>query len=170
MAELANPADTYQELVSASGEIAFPADFQTQLIHLGTNAVMGEGGEVQNLNGIYTQKLALEAFNQTGEWPDGTVFFKDIKFAKAEKLNTGTVYHQQGSDIFFVMVKDTRGRFVSSPHWSDGWGWAMFDPEPKANVSPNSSFCKTCHAPRQHTDWLYIDQYPALIAPKHLVK
>ncbi len=58
----------YAELVGTQGEIAFPADFQRNLVHLGTTAVMSESMRVQNLNGIYTQAAAVEAYknNQIG--------------------------------------------------------------------------------------------------------
>ena len=152
----------YAQLVDEQGNIAFPADFQQSLIHLGTTAVMSESMRVQNLNGIYTQAEALNAYNQTGLWPDGTLFVKDVKLVSSERLTTGLVYHQQANDVFFVMIKDTQGRFANSPHWGEGWGGAMFDATPKVNVSENKAQCQACHAPRRENDWLYTDQYPAL--------
>ncbi|BEU05031.1 hypothetical protein OAG1_38310 [Agarivorans sp. OAG1] len=153
----------YAELVGTQGEIAFPADFQRNLVHLGTTAVMSESMRVQNLNGIYTQAAAVEAYNSTGKWPDGTLFVKDVKLVSSERLTTGLVYHQQANDVFFVMIKDTQGRFANNPHWGEGWGWAMFDATPTVNVSESRAQCQACHAPRRDNDWLYTDQYPALL-------
>ncbi|RKF15771.1 hypothetical protein DBZ36_15455 [Alginatibacterium sediminis] len=165
-ASLADPADTFGELVDDTGTIAFPHAFQTQLVHLGTTAVVGENMLLKNLNGIYTQEASIEIYNQTGLWPDGTVFVKDVKHVSSERLSTGLVYHQQNNDIFFVMVKDTQQRFTQNQHWGEGWGWAMFGQAPEMNESPNRQFCQACHAPRESNDWLFTDQYPALLKQK----
>lgn len=162
-AALETPADTYQDLVGKKGEISFPASFQTELTHLGTTVVIGEDMKPANLNGIYTQKVSIEHYNQTGEWLDGTVFVKDVKFVKSERLTTGLVGHQEGNDIFFVMIKDNKNRFSNDDNWGDGWGWAMFGSEPTVNESTNKDFCQGCHMPRKDNQWLYTDQYPALI-------
>ncbi|MEZ8825610.1 cytochrome P460 family protein [Vibrio amylolyticus] len=164
LADISKPTDTYKELVDKTGAITFPADFQTQLVHVGTTVVLSEEKVTpQNINGIYTQKEAIDAYNKTGQWPDGTLFVKDVKLTKGERLTTGAVFHQRGNDVFFVMIKDTEGRFTDNVNWGDGWGWAMFDAEPKQNVSPNKEFCQGCHAPRQSNDWLYTDQYPSIV-------
>ncbi|GAL33272.1 hypothetical protein JCM19240_1968 [Vibrio maritimus] len=89
-ASLSNPADTYKELVDNKGNISFPTDFQTELVHVGTTAVIApDSKRVQNLNGIYAQGAAVEHYNSTGEWPDGTVFVKDVKHTQSEHLTTG---------------------------------------------------------------------------------
>lgn len=74
-AELTKPQDTYTKLVDSKGNVSFPAGFQTELVHVGTTAVIAPDSiKVQNLNGIYTQRVSIEHYNQTGEWLDGTVF------------------------------------------------------------------------------------------------
>ncbi|RJG50501.1 cytochrome P460 family protein [Motilimonas pumila] len=163
MAALNDPAGTYQDLVDQQGEIHFPVDFQTELVHLGTTVVMAEDMKPANLNGIYTQQKAINHYNQTGEWLDGTVFVKDVKFVPTERLTTGLVGHQEGNDIFFVMVKDNQQRFSGHENWGDGWGWAMYGAKPTMNESPNKEFCQGCHMPRKDNQWLYTDQYPALL-------
>lgn len=162
-AALNEPADSYIELVNNQGDIVFPHEFQTELVHLGTTVVIGEDMKPANLNGIYTQRAAIDHYNKTGEWLDGTVFVKDVKLVPTERLTTGLVGHQEGNDVFFVMVKDNENRFSESEHWGDGWGWAMFGAKPTHNESPNKEFCQGCHSPRKDTQWLYVDQYPALL-------
>ncbi|GLS83057.1 cytochrome P460 family protein [Paraferrimonas haliotis] len=161
--DISDPKQSYAQLVDDKGNISFPTHFQTDLVHLGTTAVFADGKQLQNLNGIYTQKLSIEHFNKTGEWLDGTVFFKDIKFVEKQPMTTGLVYHQQGNDVFFVMIKDNKGRFAGNPHWGEGWGWAMFDAEPGDNISDNRQFCQACHEPRKDWQWLHLEQYPKLI-------
>lgn len=163
-ASISNPSHTYNELVDRSGNISFPADYQKELVHVGTTAVIApDSKKVQNLNGIYTQKVAVNYYNEKGEWPDGTVFVKDVKLALSEHLTTGLVFHQRGNDVFFVMVRDNKDRFTGNPNWGDGWGWAMYGAEPTVNESPNKEFCQGCHNPRKDNHYLYTDQYPSIV-------
>ncbi len=65
---------------------------------------------------------------------------------------------------WFVMVKDSAGRYPGNALWGDGWGWSWFD---AANPTKTTSTdyrlnCKSCHVPAQATDWIYVDGYPAL--------
>jgi hypothetical protein len=66
--------------------------------------------------------------------------------------------------IWFVMVKDSRGRFPRNPIWGEGWGWALYKAEdPKKNVATDyKKDCLGCHIPAKDTDWLYIQGYPTL--------
>lgn len=45
--------------------------------------------------------------------------------------------------IWFVMVKDTQGRFPGNPLWGDGWGWALFKAEDTA-ASATKDYSKEC--------------------------
>jgi len=69
------------------------------------------------------------------------------------------------AEQWFVMIKDTKGRFAQNPVWGDGWGWALFKPSQLArNVAANySSDCLGCHVPAKANDWVYIEAYPTLI-------
>ena len=72
----------------------------------------------------------------------------------------------QGTDIkiWFVMIKDSKGRFPGNDLWGDGWGWALFEAkEPARNVATDyKTDCKLCHVPAKKDDWVYIRGYPVL--------
>ena len=42
-------------------------------------------------------------------------------------MTTGTVSHAETLKGWFVMMKDSNGRYASNKLWGDGWGWAWFD-------------------------------------------
>ncbi len=51
-------------------------------------------------------------------------------------MTTGTISHADSLIGWFVMVKDSQGRYASNkPVWGDGWGWSWFD---AANPSVSS--------------------------------
>ena len=68
---------------------------------------------------------------------------------------------------WFVMIKDTHGRFASNPLWGDGWGWALYKPDDRSqNVATNyKTDCLGCHVPVKDKDWVYTEAYPTLSAP-----
>ncbi|MBY0461312.1 MAG: cytochrome P460 family protein, partial [Gemmataceae bacterium] len=65
---------------------------------------------------------------------------------------------------WYVMVKDTKGRFKGNDLWGDGWGWALFDAkDPKKQLITDYAVgCRGCHRPAQKDDWLYVRGYPVL--------
>ncbi|MGR9045740.1 MAG: cytochrome P460 family protein, partial [Gammaproteobacteria bacterium] len=77
---------------------------------------------------------------------------------------TGRAQWATGIASWFVMIKDTEGRFKASPHWGDGWGWALFQAEnPAVNDSKGyAESCQGCHIPAKHNDWVYLEGYPTL--------
>jgi hypothetical protein len=65
---------------------------------------------------------------------------------------------------WFVMVKDSQGRYSGNKLRGDGWGWSWFD---AANPSKTTSTdyktdCLPCHVPAQASDWVYVGGYPPL--------
>jgi len=160
----------YAATVDETGAIRVPAlDYRSKWPLLGAWAVAG-GDEVDGQTGssgvhlTYTQPGVIEHYRKTGRFPEGAVLLKELRTARTEAMTTGTVSHAAGVAGWFVMVRDTRGRFAASPLWGDGWGWAYFeagDPA-KTTTSDYKTECLGCHVPARTTDWVYIRGYPAL--------
>ena len=82
------------------------------------------------------ERLAYEVFQQpakdviyfrkNGRFPDGAVIIKEVLEAIGSGHTTGKAYWGERGKTWFVMVKDTHGRFTTNPLWGDGWGWAQF--------------------------------------------
>jgi hypothetical protein len=97
---------------------------------------------------------------------NGAVIVKELLKAVTAPMTTGTV--SRGSEVegWFIMIKDTEGRFTSNPLWGDGWGWALFNAnKPDIPVTENyKTECIGCHIPARNDDWIYIKGYPVLKA------
>ena len=150
--------------VDGKGNISFPAEFRTSMVHLGS--WFAPTGDASGFHDVYTEKESVEAFRKTGKFPDGAALVKELRSSKAGNYTTGEgVSHSTGHlKQWFVMVKDTKQRFEKNPLWGDGWGWALFKPDDKTlNLAANyKKDCLGCHVPAKEKDWIYTEAYPIL--------
>lgn len=164
---------TYDVLVDAEGNISLPENFRSEWAFLGTwsiavtdveqsSAASGHGAA--GLHNVYTQPGVAEYFQKNGQFPDGAVLIKELLKAVTASMTTGTVSRGTEVEGWFVMVKDTKGRFIDHPLWGDGWGWVLFNADqPDIAVTNNyKTECIGCHIPAKNDDWIYLAGYPVL--------
>ena len=158
--------DAYTLYVDEEGMISLPKEFRSWS-HIGSWVVVGENDEeshVDFLHNVYTQPRTIAAFKTFGSFPDGSVLVKEVWNTDVGAMTTGQVGWGSNVSIWFVMIKDTQGRFPESGLWGDGWGWAMFnggDPNTVV-IEDYKEACIPCHMPAQDNDWVYLDGYPDL--------
>ncbi len=164
---------TYDSLVDDAGNISLPPNFRNNWTFLGTWSIAA--GDVETsaeasshgaagLHNVYTQPGVADYFRENGQFPDGAVVIKELLKAVTAPMTTGTVSRGDKVEGWFVMVKDTKGRFESNPLWGDGWGWALFNVD-QLNTPVTQNYkteCLGCHIPAQNDDWIYLSGYPLL--------
>ena len=166
---------TYGSLVDNAGNISLPEDFRSNWVFLGTWSIAEEDVETSSaasrhgaagLHNVYTQRGVADYFRETGQFPDGAVIIKELLKADTAPMTTGTVSRGIEVEGWFVVVKDTEGRFSSNALWGDGWGWALFNADqPDTPITQNyKAECLGCHIPARNDDWIYINGYPVLEA------
>ena len=163
-AESLAPGD-FSPYVSKDGAISLPADYREKFQHLGTYAVATRPGQpVDEMHNVYARLEDILAFRKDGKFPDGAVLVKDVTNVGSEKLTTGLSHWTTDIKIWFVMIKDSKGRFPGNDLWGDGWGWALFDAKnPARNTATDyTTDCRTCHIPAKKDDWIYTRGYPVL--------
>jgi len=154
----------FSEYVDEGGAIQLPTDYRSRWTHLGTYAVINESKEGHGLHEVYAPLSDIEAYNSTGEWPDGAVMVKEVRHTAGAKMTTGDSNWATDINVWFVMVKDKKGRFPDNPIWGEGWGWALFkggDPNTQAATDYKKD-CLGCHIPAKDDDWVYVQGYPLL--------
>ena len=113
---------TYGNLVDDAGKISLPAEFRNKWTFLGTWSIAekdvehsgaASGHGAAGLHNVYTQPGVAEYFKQNRKFPDGAVFVKELLKATTASMTTGTVSRGTEVEGWFVMVKDTMGRFDS---------------------------------------------------------
>ena len=158
-------AETFSPYVDKQGNISVPKDFQSWQF-LGTWAVAddeeGKTGS-KGFHNVYTRPESVAAFRSTGAFPDGAVIVKQLLKATTDTMTTGEISYATETDGWFIMIKDTQGRFKDNPLWGDGWGWALFNAGQTATVTEDYKVdCLPCHQPAKQDDWIYLRGYPGL--------
>ena len=159
--------DGFALAVGDDGAIHLPdIDYRSQWVALGTWAVASDDDTMgaQGFHMVYSQPKAVEAFQRDGVFPDGTVLVKELFGTVTEDMTTGTVSRAAGTVGWFVMIKDSTGRYPDSKLWGEGWGWAYFDVQDPSTTTTTDyeADCLGCHIPAQDQDWVYTQGYPVL--------
>lgn len=155
----------FSRWVDSKGNIELPEGFREDWTHLGSFFVEGGGGDAgATFHDVYTEPESARYFRDHEAFPDGATLVKEVRSSRADNLTTGRAHWADETSIWFVMVKDAKGRFEGNPLWGDGWGWALFEADdPSRTVTRDyTTECRTCHVPAQETDWVYVQGYPTL--------
>ena len=123
---------------------------------------------------VYTQPETIDYYRKYGGFPDGAVLVKELLHAETMPMTTGpAVSHATKLKGWFVLVRDTEGRFKDSKLWGNGWGWSLFNAgDPMKTVSTDFKVdCMGCHLPAldlapakavEDDKWIYTLGYPVL--------
>ena len=158
-----------------TGAIHVPEGY-TKWATLGTWAHANTEGEPgsKEYHVVYTQPETIEYYQEHRRFPDGAVLVKELLEAKTMPMTTGpAVSHATTIKGWFVLVRDTQGRYKNSKLWGDGWGWSLFNaPDSKKTVSTDyQENCIGCHLPAlelapenavKDDKWIYTLGYPVL--------
>jgi len=161
----ARKADNFSPYVTKDGGISRPTDYRDTFLHLGSWAVAKKLDQpVFEMHNVYSRPEDIRAYRENGKFPDGAVLVKEITKVSSDKLTTGQSSWSTDDKVWFVMIKDSKGRFPGNDLWGDGWGWALFEAKkPARNVATDyKTDCKLCHVPAKKDDWVYIRGYPVL--------
>jgi len=151
------------ELVDKSGIIRKPADYRDRYQALGVFSVADLSGDVE-MHYTYASPGTAEYYRKNGKFADGTVLVKEVLGSDHAQLTTGDAHWASGTKVWFIMIKDEKGRYRGNPIWGDGWGWALYKSEaPDKQVAVDyKKDCLGFHVPAQKTDWVYVHGYPVL--------
>ncbi len=168
VAVVAGSNSPFSSYVDEAVAISVPKDYRTKLTFLGTWSIAAKEGDPRGaagLHNVYTQPGIVEAFRKTGKFPDGAVLVKELLKTNTEPMTTGQVSRGDEIEGWFIMIKDTKGRFKGNKLWGDGWGWSLFDAGKNLTTKDYKAECIGCHIPAKHNDWVYVEGYPILRQP-----
>ena len=121
LAQASNLSDqTYRQWADKAGNTRLPESYRQNWTHLGSLLVADTKAAGHGFHDVYAQPQALQAYRQTGKFPDGTVLVKEVRKVKSATITTGAAQWTGDINIWFVMVKDIQGRFKGHPHWAQG--------------------------------------------------
>ena len=151
------------DLVDKNGNIRKPTDYRDRYQTLGTYAVLDLNSDIE-MHNTYASPGTAENYRKTGKFADGTVLVKEVFASDHAQLTTGDAHWATGTKVWFVMMKDEKGRYPGNPLWGNGWGWALYksDAPDKQVATDYKKDCLGCHVPAKATDWIYVQGYPVL--------
>jgi len=150
------------KLVDKTGSIRKPDDYRDLYHMLGSWTVLDPKGDQMHFT--YASPGTAEYYRHHKEFADGTVLVKEINGTDHAQMTTGNANWATKTNVWFVLIKDTKGRYPANPLWGDGWGWALFksDAPDKQVATDYKKDCLGCHMPAKADDWIYVKGYPVL--------
>jgi hypothetical protein len=150
------------KLVDKTGNIRKPDDYRDLYRMLGAYMVLDPKGNQMHLT--YASPGTAEYYRRNKKFADGTVLVKDVLGSDHASMTTGDAHWATDIKVWFVMIKDAKGRYPNNPLWGNGWGWALFksDAPNKQVATDYKKDCLGCHIPAKADDWIYVKGYPVL--------
>ena len=112
---------TTAAVVNDKGNLRVPADYRTTYQMLGSWAVAKDDSPgSKEMHMVYASPGTIAAYRKDGHSPDGTVLVKEVFKTTTKGMTTGTVSSAGTLAGWFVMVKDSVGRFSGNKLWGDG--------------------------------------------------
>jgi hypothetical protein len=150
------------KLVDKTGNIQKPADYREMYQMIGTWTVLDPKGN--QIHDVFASPGAADYFRRNKKFADGTVLVKEIDGTDHGQMTTGNVNWAANTQVWFVLIKDSKGRFPNNPLWGNGWGWFLYkaDAPDKQVATDFKKDCLQCHVPAQADDWIYVKGYPVL--------
>ena len=139
---------------TSTGELILPKGYH-QWVFLGSpltpHALNGGNAPFPEYHNVYVQPEAFRAYRKTGEWPEGTIMFKELQLTTPGTNPDGSSVEVSGRGYFpaalngvDISVKDSK-RFKDT----NGWGFFTFGhhapPYPKTAAVQPKEACAGCH-------------------------
>ncbi len=155
---------------TATGELILPKDFH-EWVYVGSpltpNALNGGEANFPEFHNVYIEPGSYEIYKRTGEFPEGTIFFKELQLTLPAQNPDGSRTEPSGRGYFpgpfngaDATVKDSK-RFAAT----NGWGYFNFNHhEPKAPTAKLKAKdeCGYCHIANAKKDEVWTQFYPLL--------
>jgi len=163
-------AQRYLPEYTASGELILPKNFE-HWVYVGSpltpNALNNGMAGFPEFHNVYMEPGSYEIYQKTNEFPEGTIFFKELQLTLPAQSPDGSRTEPSGRGYFpgalngaDVTVKDSK-RFAAT----GGWGYFNFNHhEPKAATAKVKSKdeCAFCHMASAKKDEVWTQFYTRL--------
>jgi len=161
----ANDMPKAAAVFTASGELVLPDNYR-EWIFVGAPVTpndMNQGAAAfPEFHDVYIDRAAYAVYKRTGEFPEGTVFVKELVSVGAKNASSGNGYFPGKPGGVAASVKDT-SRFGGDRH---GWGYFDFGTDKKTAKVMSAAACNACHKAGPTEDMVFTQFYPVLGAAK----
>jgi hypothetical protein len=124
--------------------MAFPKDW-TSYKHIGSLVISDKNHGLFGFHHFYINKKGLNAFENGGKYPDGTIIFDAVYEVKQD----GGILNEGKLAFFPVMKKNSKLTETG------GWEWAAFSPDGKLLDKDPKKDCFSCHESMKDSDYVF---------------
>jgi hypothetical protein len=144
------------------GELQRPADYREWVF---LNSALGltygpnrsRPGEAPRFSNVFVNPAAYRAFQQTGQWPDGTFFLLEVRASEQPVAATAGSSTQASRVALEAAVRD------SSRFGGEGWAYFSFSErgQLRDTTAPlaRSASCYACHEAHGAVQWTFTQFY-----------
>lgn len=139
---------------TANGELVLPRGYH-QWIFLGApltpHALNGGNAGFPEYHNVYVQPEAFKAYRKTGEWPEGTILFKELQLTRPGTNPDGSSAEVSGRGYFPAARNGVDISVKDSKRFKDTKGWGFFNfghhapPYAKTAAAAAKDACAGCH-------------------------
>lgn len=154
---------------NGDGELLLPKGYRAWP-YIGTpltpNDMNNGSAAFPEFHSVYMDPKSWKAYEETGEFPDGTVLVKELVSVGSKSASSGNGYFMGDFNGLEVALKD-RKRFADEPGY---WAYFRFTnedlslPYKKTAAALSAESCNTCHSATAEQDWVFTQYYPVLRA------
>jgi Cytochrome P460 len=155
---------------TAAGDLVLPKNFH-EWVFVGSprtpNALNGGTANFPEFHNVYIEPGSYAIYRKTGEFPEGTMFFKELQLTLPAANPDGSRSEPSGRGFFPGKLNGADVTVKDSKRYADtgGWGYYNFNHhEPKARTAklqPKSE-CAYCHMASAKKDDVWTQFYPLL--------
>ena len=169
-ANSSNSTSRYLPEYDSLGDLVLPKNFR-EWVFVGSpltpNALNNGAANFPKFHNVYIEPGSYKIYKETGEFPERTIFFKELQLTLPAENPDGSRTEPSGRGYFpgpfngaDVTVKDS-SRYAAT----GGWGYYNFNHhEPKAPTSKlrSKEECAYCHMANAKKDDVWTQFYPIL--------
>ena len=166
----AQTTSRYLPEYTADGQLLLPKDWH-HWVYLGSpltpNALNDGKANFPEFHNVYIEPGSYEIYKKTGQFPEGTIFFKELQLTLPGENPDGSRTEPSGRGYFPGPFNGADVTVKNSKRYADtgGWGYYNFNHhEPKAptaKVRPIQE-CAFCHIASAKKDDVWTQFYPLL--------
>lgn len=153
-----------------SGDLILPKNFN-EWVFVGSpltpNGLNGGKANFPEFHNVYIEPGSYEIYKKTGEFPEGTIFFKELQLTIPGTNPDGSRSEASGRGYFPGKLNGADVTVKDSKRYADTGGWGYFNfnhHEPKAataKAKPKAE-CAFCHMASAKKDDVWTQFYPLL--------
>jgi hypothetical protein len=152
------------------GELLLPKNFEKWVFvgaPLTPNALNGGQANFPEFHMVYIEPGSYDIYQKTGEFPEGTIFLKELQLLLPAENPDGSRTEASGRGYFSGKLNGADVTVKDSKKYADTGGWGYFNfnhHEPKAasaSVRPKDE-CAFCHMANAKKDEVWTQFYSRL--------